>query len=334
MFDELGGLAPLVAGRTVAVKVNLTGVEGARYLGRPPGQTYRVHHHVAEALAHLLRRAGARRVSFLDGPVSRLSLREFVGLDGWDLGALDALGIPIAFHNTRNLCSTREYVQRRIPGGGRLFPSYWINRFYLECDVCISLAKLKNHTTAGVTLASKNLFGVTPLALYSGTVPDESRLAPRRVLHFADVHPPAGLPATVPEARSLGEDQRVARHIVDALAMRPVDLAVIDGISTIAGGVGPWSPHGVFLRPGLLIAGRNPACTDAVATACMGYDPVSPDGCGPFPGANHLRLAAAAGVGCIDLERIELCGMGIDEARHPFEWVPTVRFPPSGDATA
>jgi len=334
MFDELGGLDSLVGGRSVAVKVNLTGREGAWYLGRPPGQTYRVHHHVAEALAHLLRQAGARRVSFLDGPVSPLPLREFVGLDGWDLGALDALGVPVAFQNTRNLGSTTAYVQRLVPGGGRLFPSYWIHRAYVDCDVCISLAKLKNHTTAGVTLTSKNLFGVTPIALYGGTVPDEDRVAPRRVLHFPDVPPPAGLPALVAAARGLGEDQRVARHIIDALLVRPIDLAIVDGISTIAGGVGPWSPGGRFLRPGLLVAGRNPVCTDAVATACMGYDPVSPDASGPFPGLNHLRLAAAAGVGCIDLEQIETRGIAVDEALHPFEWMPTKHLAPYGDDTA
>ena len=57
--------------------------------------------------------------------------------------------------------------------------------------------------------------------------------------------------------------------------------------------------------PGLLIAGRNPVCADAVATAVLGYDPQAAAGMRPFPGENHLALAAAAGVGTHDLKRIE-----------------------------
>jgi len=334
LFDELGGLRSLVAGRSVAVKANLTGRRGVGCLGRPAGHTYRVHGVVAVALAHLLARAGARRVTFLDGVMSAASLREFVAGDGWDLAALDGLGVPVGLENTRNLGGWSDYLELRVPGGGWLFPSYRVNRSCYECDVFVSLAKLKNHVNAGVTLTAKNLFGLTPSALYGGHRHDEGRVGDRRVLHRPGAVPPAGLPEIVAAADACNENGRVARHIVDALAIRPVDLAVVDGVATICGGEGPWNSGIRFLRPGLLLAGRNAVATDAVATACMGYDPRSPDGTGPFPGDNHLRFAAAAGLGCLDLNRIEIRGVPLAAARFGFDWTPPARAGVPGGSPA
>ncbi len=52
--------------------------------------------------------------------------------------------------------------------------------------------------------------------------------------------------------------------------------------------------------------------------AVMGYDPQAPAGIRPFPGENHLALAAAKGAGTNDLKRIEVRGLSIEEARHPY----------------
>ena len=41
---------------------------------------------------------------------------------------------------------------------------------------------------------------------------------------------------------------------------------------------GPVGPGLAVQKPGLLLAGRNPVCTDAVATAVMGYDPMAARG--------------------------------------------------------
>lgn len=78
-------------------------------------------------------------------------------------------------------------------------------------------------------------------------------------------------------------------------------------------------------KPGLLIAGRNPVCTDAVATAVMGYDPMAAAATGPFPGDNHLVLAAALGLGTIDTNEIEIRGLPLKDALHPFRWEPRSR---------
>ena len=118
--------------------------------------------------------------------------------------------------------------------------------------------------------------------------------------------------------------QRVPRHTVDAVGIRPIDLAVIDGVETVSGGEGPWLRL-ARQAPGLLLAGRNAVCTDAVATAVMGYDPTAAGGTGPFPGANHLALAVALGLGVNDVREIEVRGLPLKVARHPFGWEPATR---------
>ena len=50
------------------------------------------------------------------------------------------------------------------------------------------------------------------------------------------------------------------------VSARPIDLAIIDGIASISGGEGPWIPGVKPNHPGLLVAGTNCVCTDAVAT--------------------------------------------------------------------
>ena len=71
--------------------------------------------------------------------------------------------------------------------------------------------------------------------------------------------------------------------------------------------------------------GRNPVCTDAVATAVMGYDPLAKAATGPFPGDNHLALAADLGLGTNDPKEIEVVGLSLEDAKYPFRWEPAKR---------
>jgi hypothetical protein len=65
----------------------------------------------------------------------------------------------------------------------------------------------------------------------------------------------------------------VPRIIVDLVAARPIDLAFVDGVATIRGGEGQWNQGVEIIKPGVMPAGRNPVCLDAVCMAVMGYDP-------------------------------------------------------------
>ena len=56
--------------------------------------------------------------------------------------------------------------------GGHLFREYWLNHSYADCDVFVSIAKLKEHVTTGVTMSMKNLFGITPCTIYGDGATD------------------------------------------------------------------------------------------------------------------------------------------------------------------
>ena len=107
--------------------------------------------------------------------------------------------------------------------------------------------------------------------------------------------------------------------MADQVAIRPIDLAIVDGVETVRGGEGPWLPGLERMTPGVVIVGRNPVCTDAVGMAVMGYSPQADRGTSPFiRGDNSLKFAEAAGVGTTDLNRIEVVGMSIKDARIDF----------------
>jgi uncharacterized protein (DUF362 family) len=325
MADQLGGLGNLVSGKTVAVKVNLTGNARQQAVGLPAGRTYHVHPNVVLATATLLDRAGARRIRFLEGTYQPAPLEEYVKGAGWDLDALNALHAKVEYEDTRNLGQGKRYAEVKVPWGGSLYPAYLLNHSYVDCDVYVSLAKLKNHATAGVTLSMKNNFGITPTALYAQHEHnEESRSARVQVFHLGKERPPDGVPQEVDASGPRRPSARVPRHTVDAVGIRPIDLAIIDGVETVSGGEGPWLELKAQ-QPGLLLAGRNPVCTDAVATAVMGYDPLAKAATGPFPGDNHLAMAAELGLGTNDPKEIEVVGLSVEEARYPFRWEPAKR---------
>ena len=62
----------------------------------------------------------------------------------------------------------------------------------------------------------------------------------------------------------------------------------------IAGGEGPWNRGVRTVKPGVMIAGLNPVCTDAVSVAVMGYNPRADRGTKPFPHADNTMLLAEA----------------------------------------
>ena len=103
------------------------------------------------------------------------------------------------------------------------------------------------------------------------------------------------------------------------MGIRPIDLAIVDGVETIRGGEGAWIKGIEMMKPGVIFAGRNPICVDAVGMAIMGYDPRADRGSAPFVrGDNSLKMAEAVGLGTTDLKRIEVAGLSIAQARIDF----------------
>jgi len=335
LFDQLGGLGRLVTGKTVAIKLNLTGSPSYRMGHRPLGMAQWVHQDVIAATITLLAKAGARRIRLLESPWSTAEpLEEYMLAANWDPQVLAAAGSRVEFENTNYLGRHKEYARFPVPGGGWIYPAYDLSPAYRDCDVFVSLAKLKEHATTGVTLTLKNCFGNAPCTIYGDGAPeDEPSRFPRggrTIFHRGHRQPPKSCPQEI-DPRSPREDgYRVPRIVAELVAARPIDLAIIDGIESMAGGEGPWIRGVRPISPGLLIAGTNPVSTDAVAMALMGFDPMAERGTPPFERCdNTLRLAEELGVGTRDLRRIEVRGASIAEAACRFRSQAPTRQPQS-----
>lgn len=329
MFDQIGGLKKLVYGKTVAMKVNVTGDFSTRYQGMAQGVTYWVHPDVVSATVHLIGKAGAKRIRIVESPTGSMAptLEEFLTGAGWKISDLTRAATGVEFENTNFPGKSGKYTRLWVPGGGLMFKAYDVNSAYQDCDVFVSVAKLKEHSAAGVTMAMKNLFGVPPTTIYGAKAGiDEPSKQPgggRSMLHIGNRQPSKSALSEIDPSTPRNEGYRVPRVTADLVAARPIHLSVIDGIDTVAGGEGPWVKDMRPVHAGLLIAGMNPVTTDAVCTALMGFDPMAEKGTPPFENRDStLKLAEHLGIGTRDLRRIEVIGLPISKGRVDFRKVP------------
>jgi uncharacterized protein (DUF362 family) len=109
----------------------------------------------------------------------------------------------------------------------------------LRADIIVSLAKMKTHHWAGVTLSMKNLFGIMPGIIYGW---------PKNVLHWAGIH----------------------ESILDITATVKPHLAIVDGIVGMQGD-GPIM--GSPVRTNVIVMGRNLPAVDATCARIMGINP-------------------------------------------------------------
>ena len=324
MFDQIGGIGTLVRGKTVAIKLNLTGSPKYR-LGHSPAELAQwTYPDVIGAAVHLIGKAGAKRIRLLESPWNTAEPVETYMLEAnWEPRNLLGAAQNVEFENTNYLGNGKKYSRLFVPKGGHMFRAFDLNHSYEDCDVFVSIAKLKEHATAGVTLSMKNCFGITPCTIYGdGSAVDEPSLVPqggRGPIHAGNRQPSkSALPENDPSSPRNG-GYRVPRVVADLVAARPIQLAIIDGIESMAGGEGPWVRGTRRNSPGVLIAGTNPVSTDAVAMAVMGFDPMADRGTAPFETCDSaLRLAEELGAGTRDLKRIEVAGASIRDSTHRF----------------
>jgi len=326
MFDKLGGLGRLVQGKTVAIKLNFNGGPTVRLGHLPLGDTHWPHPNLLAATIQLMARAGAYRVRLVEGAAApRTDPFEEHMLDAnWDPRQFLSAAPRVEFENTNYTNAAKKFTRLPVPHGGLLFPAYDLNHSYADCDVFVSIAKCKDHPTTGVSTVMKNLFGLTPLTAYgngAGKWEDNDLVYGNdriQILHRGSRQPTMGAPPEIDAASPREDNYRVPRVIADLTAARPVHLAIVDGITTMAGGQTP-DPWCTPVAPGFLIAGTNVVNTAAVAMAAMNYDPRAPKGTSPFARCdNKLLLAEQLGVGSADLNRIEVAGASIQEAMFDF----------------
>ena len=291
VFDDLGGLGDVVKqGDRVAIKVNLTGGTSSQpSIGLSPIETYVTHPAVVRAMAELLRDAGAKEVHIVE------SVYEWASYQDWGyVDAAHAAGATLIDLNSVQPYS--DYASLPVGKNWFIYDKFTTNHILEEVDALVSVAKMKCHWICGITQSMKNLVGMVPVKLYGDTY--------RSNLHGS-------------------EDEmkhRLPRVVVDLNRARPVNISLIDGIKTVDGSEGPWNNDLGPQSPGILIGGKNPVATDAVAVAAMGFDPTAEYPDPPFLRAdNHLNLARQMGLGSNRLDDIAILGTALADVKQQFK---------------
>jgi len=169
--------------------------------------------------------------------------------------------------------SLPPFADYEVPGGGLMFARYALSACFEEADAVVSVAKMKNHAFMGITLCTKNLFGLPPIV------------------------PPVG------RTRSYYHHLIRLSYVLPDLAMitKPC-LNIIDALTGQWGR--EWGGEGRICNA--LIAGDHPIATDACGMHLMGHDPESDWPTPPFKrDRNHLLTAAQNGYGTVDLDQID-----------------------------
>ena len=333
MFDQIGGIGDQVKGKTVGIKLNLTG--DGRFSGYTSGDTHWVHPQVVGATVSVFGSLGAKRIRILESTDSRKvgsKLEDKLLAGGWDVTAIRNAAPLVEFEDTNTIGHAKQYSLMKVQSKPYLFPAFLLNHSYEDCDYFVSMGKMKNHEEMGLTICIKNLFGITPTGLYKDR---------EQVFHYGYVQSPSGAPAELDPTTTRYEGWRLPRVLVDILGARPVDLAIADGIVSMVGGEGPWVLGSKPVHPGILVVGKNVVNTDSVAAACMGYNPRAGRHEAPYRvyknpkdhpvdqlhpvdesfqyADNMMLLAEAAGIGSADLTKIDVRGVPIKDAMFEYE---------------
>lgn len=333
MFDQIGGIDNQVKGKTVGIKVNLTG--GGPFPGLTVGDTHWVHPRVVGSVVAAFGALGAKRIRILEGAESHkrgYKLEDKLLSGGWDVSGIRNAAPLVEFEDTDAPGQAKQFSLLKVQSKPYVFPAFQMNHSYEDCDFFVSLGKMKNHEEMGLTICIKNLFGTTPLGVYHDR---------EQVFHYGYAQAPGGAPVELDPTSTRYEGWRLPRVLVDILSARPVDLAIADGITAMVGGEGPWVLGSKPCRPGILVVGKNCVNTDTVAAACMGYNPRAGrheapyrvyknpkdhpldqlhPGDEPFQYADNMMiLAEEAGLGSADLNKIDVRGVPIKEAMFEYE---------------
>ncbi|MFD4668773.1 DUF362 domain-containing protein [Lentzea sp. NPDC058450] len=223
-FDLLGVGDNLANARKIVVKVGL--IEASR-----PEEHVTAHPLLMRELVLLLRETAPSGASICiaDGSGHERDTAHLLNLAGVQ-AVLDELRIPFVDLNTDDL----RVVETPQP---MAFREFVLPRTITDADFVISLAKIKTHHRAGVTLGMKNLFGCVPGSVYG---------FPKTRLHYAGV----------------------ARVIADLQSVVKPQLTVLDGVVAMEG-TGPLDGSPVDL--GAIVISKNTAAADAVTARHLGF---------------------------------------------------------------
>ena len=187
---------------------------------------------VIDAVIQLCKKEGAAEIFVAEGPGHRRDT----------LAVLEESGLESVLYEDRIPFLDINYMEGIVvPNAGGRSPlrSLTFPALLRDTDWIVSVAKLKTHHWAGVTLSMKNLFGLMPGRYYGW---------PKNALHVAGIQ----------------------ECIVDIVATAKPHFAIIDGIVGMEGD-GPIM--GTPREAGVLIMGRNCTAVDATAARVMQINP-------------------------------------------------------------
>jgi uncharacterized protein (DUF362 family) len=294
MIDQLGGLGDVVkSGDRVGIKINMTGgVNSGTLPGVAAIDSFITHPMVVQALIKRVQAAGAKEIFIVEAAYEWASFTDW----GYEEVAANTGAKLIDLTDSKPY---DDFVEVPVGENSFIYPKFTMNKLLTELDVFMSVSKMKNHYEAGVTHTMKNLYGLVPFRFYRLNAGDSYR---------SEFH-----------GESKVTRNRLPRVIVDLNRARPIHFGLVDGIWTTEGGEGPWIASMTPLKANLLVAGKNPVATDAVATACMGHNPEDDYGTPPYYRTdNHLKIAAEMGLGTNRLADIDVVGAKIDKVKKQF----------------
>ncbi len=221
-LDLIGGLSKFVKpGNTVLLKVNAI-------IGFPAERAATTHPAVVRAMAELVKEAGGVPL-----------IGDSSGAFGFTGQSLEMCGIAKAARDAGaklvNFESTGTYS---VKVNGKILRTINVAKPVIDCDVLISMPKLKTHQLTKYTGAVKNFYGVIP-----GT-------------GKAAIHQLA------PSEESL------SHAVVDVYSTLKPALAVMDGI---VGMEGEGATNGTPAESNVIISGADCVSVDAVASEVIGF---------------------------------------------------------------
>jgi uncharacterized protein (DUF362 family) len=232
LYDKVkrlvAGHQPDVRGKRIVLKPNLVEFD--------PGTTINTHPILVHAVLEAFRSLGAADVRIAEGPGHRRVTMDLAEAAHYFevIPRFESLFTDLNLDEVSGVQLSRPFSK---------LSKLYVSQTPLNCDLVVSLPKMKTHHWVGATLSMKNFFGLVPGAVYGW---------PKNVLHWAGIN----------------------ECIADLHSVFTKHFAVVDGIVGMEGN-GPI--QGTPKPAGVLVAGRDLVAVDATCCRIMGIDPARID---------------------------------------------------------
>ncbi len=216
---------PDVRGKRVVIKPNIADFSAERPIHTDP--------RLVESLILQLKKLEAREIILAEGPPHNRDTEWLFRKSGFEALA-KRQSVPLVDLNYDDISPVKCVNPRAT-----LLKELYLPKTILSADVIISVAKMKTHRHAGITLSLKNMFGILPGMKYGW---------PKNILHWN------GIPLSICEINGT-----LKTH-----------FSIVDGVVGMEGH-GPIM--GTAKKAGVLVMGDNALAVDATAARVMGIDP-------------------------------------------------------------